>query len=159
MRQSGNKNGFTKVDHLTYDLILPCLSPVAQLVLLAIYRQTIGWKKMFDAIALSAFRSRTGIKRDETIRSAIEELQKKSLNVSSAEVDDPHQIIIPPTDTNDHFDGKDLIVVLGQNTETKDYGLPYMMLDPERTIADRLEERTLARARWQKRKGKEQLPE
>ena len=85
MRQSGNKNGYTKVDHVTFDLILPMLSTAAQSVLLRIYRQTVGWNKPFDQIAFSQFRDKTGIKQDKTIRAAIEELGELDLIITTGE--------------------------------------------------------------------------
>lgn len=94
MRQSENKNGFTKVDHVTYDVILPLLSTTAQSIFLRIYRQTVGWNKPFDWIAYSQFRERTGIKQDKTVRKAIEELE-----------------------------AKELIIVMGERTQKRAYGV------------------------------------
>jgi len=71
--ESKRKIGFTKVTHVTCDLILPLLSTAAQSVFLAIYRQTAGWNKPFDEISNSQFRNFTGIS-ENTVRSAIEEL-------------------------------------------------------------------------------------
>ena len=79
MIQSENKNGFTKVDHITFDVILPLLSTSAQSVFLRIYRQTIGWNKPVDRIADSHFKKKCGIKRRETISAAIKELESLNL--------------------------------------------------------------------------------
>ena len=78
MKESSNKNGFTMVDHVTFDVILPTLSDSEQLVFLRIYRQTIGWKKEWDKISLSQFQRMTGIGKDRIIW-AIVELEKKEL--------------------------------------------------------------------------------
>lgn len=75
MRVSGNKNGYTPINHVVFDLILPLLSTSAQSVFLRIYRQTIGWNKQTDKIALSQFKKWCGIKRHETIKKALEDLQ------------------------------------------------------------------------------------
>lgn len=79
MRSSLNKKGFTQVDHITFDLILPTLSLAAQSILLRIYRQTAGWKKRRDAISASQFRDMTGIYHRDTIRRAITELEDRKL--------------------------------------------------------------------------------
>ncbi len=94
MRESRNKNGFTKVDHVTYDVILPLLSTAAQSVFLRIYRQTAGWGKPFDWISFSQFRETTGIKQDKTIRAAIQELEDL-----------------------------ELIIVVGERTQKRSYGV------------------------------------
>ena len=75
MRSSGNKNGYTPVDHVVFDLILPLLSTSAQSIFLRIYRQTFGWNKQTDKIALSQFKQWCGIKRHETIEKALEDLK------------------------------------------------------------------------------------
>lgn len=67
------------IDHVTFDCVLPSLSPAAQLVLLRIYRQTVGWKRPSDRISLSQFRRLTGYKKNDTILSAIGELELKQL--------------------------------------------------------------------------------
>ena len=132
MRNSEKKYGFTKVDHLTFDVILPTLSPIAQLVLLRVYRQTVGWGKMFDKISLSQFRKCTGVKWNQTIRSAIQELAEAEC------------------------EGKKLLVVVGESTEIPDYGLPYYMLEPDKEIAlkkkERAQERTIIQEKRRKRK-------
>lgn len=74
MNQSVNKNGFTQIDHTTFDLIIPLLSPSAQSVLLRIYRQTYGWKKQTDKISNGQFKTFCHIKNHETIKEAVEEL-------------------------------------------------------------------------------------
>jgi phage replication O-like protein O len=79
VRKSGNKNGFTKVDHVTFDLILPTLSTAAQSIFLRIYRQTLGWKKPTDKIATSHFTKFCNIKKRGTIKSAIDELVELDL--------------------------------------------------------------------------------
>lgn len=79
MRESVNKNGYTRVDHVTFDLILPMLSTAAQSVFLRIYRQTWGWNKQTDKIALSQFKKWCAIKRHETINKALEELKDLKL--------------------------------------------------------------------------------
>lgn len=79
MNESTNKNGFTQVDHTTFDVILPMLSTSAQCILLRIYRQTAGWHKPFDKIAYSKFKSWTGIKQEKTIRKAINDLKELEL--------------------------------------------------------------------------------
>lgn len=94
MRESVNKNGYTRVDHVTFDLILPMLSTAAQSVFLRIYRQTVGWDKSFDQIAFSQFRTKTGIKQDKTIRGAIKELEDM-----------------------------ELIMVVGERTQKRSYGI------------------------------------
>ncbi len=86
MRESDDKSGFTQVDNVTLDLILPTLSPAAQLVFLRIFRQTVGWwdkqagaPKTSDKISLSQFRKYTGYKENKTIIEAIGELKKRKL--------------------------------------------------------------------------------
>lgn len=79
MRSSSNKNGFTMIDHISFDNVLPSLSPAAQLVYLRIYRQTIGWQKPTDAISLSQFKKKTNYKDHKTIEKAIVELKQKGL--------------------------------------------------------------------------------
>lgn len=100
MRQSGNKNGFTKVDHVTFDVILPMLSTAAQSVFLRIYRQTVGWNKQMDKIANSQFKKWCGIKSHETIQFAIDELVEL-----------------------------DLISVEGKGTQVKTFGLKWAAMD------------------------------
>lgn len=100
MRQSGNKNGFTKVDHVTFDLILPMLSPVGQSVFLRIYRQTFGWKKQTDRISLSQFKKWCRVKRHETITKALRELV-----------------------------GLDVITMEGKGTEIKEFGIKWSGID------------------------------
>lgn len=85
MRRSGNKNGYTQVDHVTFDLILPMLSGSAQLIFLRIYRQTVGWKKPSDKMATSHFRETCNIKWDQTVRTAIEELVELDLIIVTGE--------------------------------------------------------------------------
>ncbi len=94
MRKSGSRNGYTQVDHVTFDVVLPTLSTGAQVVFLRIYRQTVGWKKPFDNISFSQLREKTGIKQDKTIRRAVAELE-----------------------------GRDLIIVIGERTQMKTYGI------------------------------------
>jgi len=79
MQESQNKSGFTQVDHITFDCVLPTLSPSAQLVLLRIYRQTVGWKKEWDRISLSQFRKFTGYKDNGVVVEAITELEMRRL--------------------------------------------------------------------------------
>ena len=79
MQTSNNKTGFTMVDHITFDCVLPTLSAAAQLVLLRIYRQTVGWKKEWDRISLSQFRKLTGYKDKGAIVRAISELEGRNL--------------------------------------------------------------------------------
>ena len=79
MNHSDNKHGYTGVTHDVYDIVLPTLSPSAQLVFLRIYRQTVGWKKEKDRIAFSQFRKYTGYKNNHTIIKAIEELEERNL--------------------------------------------------------------------------------
>ena len=78
MKESSNKNGFTMVDHVTFDVILPTLSAPAQSVFLRIYRQTIGWKKEWDAISISQFQKMTGI-WPRSIIAAVVELEDREL--------------------------------------------------------------------------------
>lgn len=85
MRDSLKKNGFTAVDHITFDFILPTLSPPAQLVLLRIYRQTIGWNNPFDSLSLSQICKKTGFKSKNTIVAALRELIDKNLIIISGE--------------------------------------------------------------------------
>lgn len=84
MRESGNKNGFTQVDHISFDIVIPLLSLSAQSVYLRIYRQTMGWHKQGDYIANSQFRKKTGIKSDKTIRESVRELAKSNLVIVDA---------------------------------------------------------------------------
>lgn len=102
MRKSGNKNGFTRVDHVTFDVILPTLSMAAQLVFLRIYRQTAGWNKPYDRISTSQFMAMTGIKSKMTIFKAIQELSDR-----------------------------DLIVVNGEERKAKEYGIKALAMPPE----------------------------
>lgn len=67
------------VDHVTLDCVMPTLSAAAQLVLLRIYRQTVGWKRERDRISLSQFKKFTGYKTDDTIISAVRELESKRM--------------------------------------------------------------------------------
>lgn len=79
MRQSGNKNGYTRVDHVTFDLILPMLSTAAQSVFLRIYRQTWGWNKQTDNISHTQFKKWCKIKSHITINAALDELKELDL--------------------------------------------------------------------------------
>jgi len=79
MYSNPNKTGFTQVDHISFDIILPTLKLPAQAIYLKIYRQTIGWKKPADQISLSQFRQATGIKDNGTIIRAITELELRKL--------------------------------------------------------------------------------
>jgi hypothetical protein len=96
MRRSLDKSGFTKIDHVTFDVILPLLSTAAQSIFLRIYRQTAGWNKPFDQISLSQFQDKTGIKHVDTVRAAIEELKDM-----------------------------DLIIVMGKRTQKRSYGINF----------------------------------
>lgn len=100
VRKSGNKNGFTQVDHVTFDLVLPLLSTSAQSVFLRIYRQTYGWRKLTDRISNNQFKSFCRIKSHETIGNAVEELV-----------------------------GLDVITVSGEGTQIKEYGIKWSTLD------------------------------
>jgi phage replication O-like protein O len=84
LNESDNKKGYTVVDHISYDVILPLLSLSAQAVYMRIYRQTIGWHKQGDDISNSQFRRTTGISSDTTVRSAIKELAKYNLIIVDA---------------------------------------------------------------------------
>lgn len=137
MRKSKKKIGFTKVDHITYDVILPQLSPVAQLVLLRVYRQTIGWGNWFDRIALSQFRLATGIKKNDTIMNAIAELEAISLKMTDDKAEATSgAILIPESEVNEPFDRDKLLVVLRHKTETPHYGLPYMMGESSKKLVE-----------------------
>lgn len=96
MRRSGNKNGFTQIDHITFDLVLPLLSTSAQSIFLRIYRQTKGWGKQTDKIANSHFAEFCKIKNHETIKIAIDKLL-----------------------------ALDVITVEGENTQIKEYGIKW----------------------------------
>lgn len=85
MQISQNKSGFTMIDHITLDCVLPTLSASAQLVLIRIYRQTVGWKKEWDRISLSQFRKFTGYKDNGTIAEAISELETRKLIIVERE--------------------------------------------------------------------------
>lgn len=74
-----NKNGFTKLDHVTADIILPLLSTSAQSIFIRIYRQTLGWNKPKDKIAHKHFKRFCNIKRHETINKSVDELLKLKL--------------------------------------------------------------------------------
>lgn len=99
MRQSSNKKGFTQIDHVSLDFVLPTLSPAAQLVYLRIYRQTQGWHQETDTISHSQFCEKTGYKKRGTIIAAIKELREKSL-----------------------------IIVTGENTRIKEYSINWDIL-------------------------------
>lgn len=100
MRESGNKNGYTQVDHVTFDLVLPMLSTTAQSVFLRIYRQTFGWRKQTDKIALSQFKKWCKVKRHETIQKAVSELVTL-----------------------------DVITIEGNGTQIKEYGVKWSGID------------------------------
>ncbi len=104
MRSSDNKNGFTMVDHLTFDVIIPQLSTTAQSVFMRIYRQTLGWKKPRDSISNSQFRKWCKIKNHETIKTAVEELEELGL-----------------------------VTVTGNATQIKEYGISYETMERYRT--------------------------
>jgi hypothetical protein len=84
VQESDNKNGYTPVDHLSYDVILPMLSLPAQAIYMRIYRQTLGWHKQGDNISNSEFRRTTGIAENKTIRRAVRELAKYNLIIIDA---------------------------------------------------------------------------
>ncbi len=84
MRESKKKIGFTKIDHISYDVVLPLLSLSAQSVYLRIYRQTLGWHKQGDFISNAQFRKKTGIKSDKTVRESVSELAKSNLIIVDA---------------------------------------------------------------------------
>lgn len=96
MRQSKSKNGFTRIDHVTFDLVIPTLSTAAQSVFLRIYRQTAGWRKTTDKISNGHFQEKCNIKNHETVSIAIDELK-----------------------------GKNLITVSGTATQIKEFGINY----------------------------------
>ena len=79
MNESTNKSGFTKIEHFTFDVILPMLTPSAQSVFLRIYRQTVGWGKQTDTISNSQFSKYCHIKDNQTIKKAVMELQDLEL--------------------------------------------------------------------------------
>jgi uncharacterized protein YjhX (UPF0386 family) len=90
-KKLANGNGYTKISNVVLDLILPTLSPAAQLVYLSIYRQTLGWRKgrnnperkTKDTISQTQLMNRTGYKQRESITAAVKELLEKELiNVS-----------------------------------------------------------------------------
>jgi hypothetical protein len=110
VRTSGNKNGFTKIDHVTYDVILPLLSTSAQSIFLRIYRQTFGWNKQADKISHGQFKTWCKIKRHETINKAIAELEAVEY-------------------LEETFC---LITVEGKGTQIKEYGLNWAGIDGAR---------------------------
>ena len=79
MEYSRNKKGFTMVDHITFDLVLPTLSLIAQAVFLRVYRQTVGWKRKSDRISLSQFRATIGCKHNRQVIRGIRELEEREL--------------------------------------------------------------------------------
>jgi len=85
MRKSIDKAGFTQIPHIVMDVILPNLSPAAQLVFLRIIRQTIGWQKPFDQISYSQFQWMTGYKDRSAISRALKELKEKNLIICMGE--------------------------------------------------------------------------
>ncbi len=100
MRESDDKKGFTRVDHVTFDLVLPCLTVNAQAVFLRIYRQTVGWNdKASDKIANSQFRKFIGIS-ENTVRDAVKELSRI-----------------------------ELVIVMGEATETRSYAIDWETVD------------------------------
>lgn len=100
MNYSDNKNGFTKVDHVTFDILLPLLSTSAQSIFLRIYRQTWGWNKQTDNISNSQFSKFCRIKNHETIKAAVRELIEL-----------------------------DIITVTGKITQIKEYGIKWSGMD------------------------------
>lgn len=100
MRKSSNKTGFTQVDHVTFDVIIPMLSTVAQSIFLRIYRQTRGWGKETDKISGSQFQKFCNIGSRNTVQWAIDEL-----------VD------------------LDLIIVEGKETQVKEFGINWEAVD------------------------------
>ena len=85
MRESDNKTGFTRVDHVTFDLIMPVLTTNAQAVFMRIYRQTVGWSgKDDDQISNADFRRVIGIS-ENTIRDALNELEALALIFTKGE--------------------------------------------------------------------------
>jgi len=103
MRRSLNKSGFTGIDHITFDVILPLLSVTAQIIFLRIYRQTVGWNKPTDKIANSHFQKCCNIKNHETVKIAIDELLEM-----------------------------DLITAVGKNTQIKEFGIKWQTIDSYR---------------------------
>ncbi len=79
MRRTKAKIGFTKVDHVTSDIVLPLLTTAAQSIFLRIYRQTIGWNKKTDRNSNSQLKERCHIKHSYTIREVIMELKELDL--------------------------------------------------------------------------------
>lgn len=81
---SDNLFGYTPVDHVIIDVIMPLLTLSAQAIYLRIYRQTVGWHKNNDYISNSEFRKSTGIAEDKTVRNAIRELAMSNLIIINA---------------------------------------------------------------------------
>lgn len=79
LRESINKLGFTQVDNIIFDRILPELSHIAQLLLLSIWRQTLGWNKKSDRISYADFKKKTNTSQNKTINSGLKELKNKNL--------------------------------------------------------------------------------
>jgi hypothetical protein len=65
---------FTALPNRYFDEWMRLLSPTATVVMLAIYRETLGWRRMEAMISLDQFRLVTGISSYSTISRALQEL-------------------------------------------------------------------------------------
>lgn len=84
MRNSTTNNGYTKVQNIFIDGIFPTLSPAAQLILLKIIRQTVGWQGkriLGDKISYSQFRKATGYSDNTAISKGLKQLMERELIV------------------------------------------------------------------------------
>lgn len=79
MRESKNTSGFLMLDNTTFDRVLPAISRAEKLVLLFIYRQTIGWKQEYDKIPLAKMLKWSGYKNKHSITDAIKRLEARNL--------------------------------------------------------------------------------
>jgi len=68
------KKGYTIVDNVVFDYIMPPLSPNAWKILCFIIRKTKGWQKEWDGLPYTQIMKGTGIKSSATVSKALTEL-------------------------------------------------------------------------------------
>lgn len=79
IRPFAEQGNFTQIHNIVFDEIMAEVKPTTFKVLMAILRKTIGWQKTQDAISFSQLRDITGIKSNDTIYAATEELADMKL--------------------------------------------------------------------------------
>lgn len=66
-------SGFTKLPNHVIDDIMPNVAPNTFRVIVAVYRQTVGWNRARDVISLTQFHELTGISSRRTLSAAIQD--------------------------------------------------------------------------------------